>query len=176
MHRYIDSAKVAAPVFQSTQLLDQLRERIRYLHYISLPALGPLFIRWHARLGGMRHPRDMGQAEEEAFLTMLASERQVSPATHRQALSALLFLYKEVLGQDAGDGRGYLPELGRCLPQQRALNPAVHCLHHGMPGQAEDQVSRPVNQPLDSRRHKSDHKMTEDETISVAAKNWAGTV
>ena len=34
----------------------------------------------------MRHPRDMGKAEVEAFLTMLADDRQVSPATHRQAL------------------------------------------------------------------------------------------
>lgn len=48
----------------------------------------------------MRHPRDMGQAEVEAFLTMLAHERQVSPSTHRQALNAQLFLYKQVLGQD----------------------------------------------------------------------------
>ena len=45
----------------------------------------------------MRHPRDMGAAEVEAFLTMLATERKVSSSTHNQALSALLFLYREVL-------------------------------------------------------------------------------
>lgn len=45
----------------------------------------------------MRHPKDMGKPEVESFLTMLAKERQVSPATHRQALNALLFLYKQVI-------------------------------------------------------------------------------
>lgn len=45
----------------------------------------------------MRHPRDMGAAEVEAFLTMLATKRKVSASTHNQALSALLFLYREVL-------------------------------------------------------------------------------
>lgn len=83
----------------SKRLLDQVRERARYLHY----SLGTekvylywvrFFIRWH----GLRHPRDMGAPEVEAFLTMLATERKVSTSTHNQALSALLFLYREVLG------------------------------------------------------------------------------
>ena len=39
----------------------------------------------------MRHPLEMGAAEVEAFLSMLANERQVSTSTHKQALSALLF-------------------------------------------------------------------------------------
>ena len=43
------------------------------------------------------HPRDMGALEAEAFLTWLADERQVATATHKQALSALLFLYTKVL-------------------------------------------------------------------------------
>ena len=42
----------------------------------------------------------MGAAEVEAFLIMLANERQVSASTHNQALSAILFLYREVLGID----------------------------------------------------------------------------
>ena len=42
----------------------------------------------------------METTEVEAFLTMLAHERQVSPSTHRQALNALLFLYREVLSLD----------------------------------------------------------------------------
>jgi hypothetical protein len=48
----------------------------------------------------MRHPRDMGASEVRQFLTMLANERQVSVSTHNQALSALLFLYRDVLGID----------------------------------------------------------------------------
>jgi len=48
----------------------------------------------------MKHPRTMGAPEIEAFLTMLATERKVSTSTHNQALSALLFLYREVLNLD----------------------------------------------------------------------------
>jgi len=48
----------------------------------------------------MTHPRDMGAKQVESFLTMLATERKVSAATHNQALSALLFLYREVLDID----------------------------------------------------------------------------
>jgi site-specific recombinase XerD len=46
---------------------------------------------------GKRHPKDMGAAEIEAFLSHLAVERSVSASTQNQAKSALLFLYKEVL-------------------------------------------------------------------------------
>ena len=90
INRYIEIQQIGAPVFQSTRIIDQLRERIRYLHY-SLQTekayvyWARFFIRWHGRNGQMRHPKLMGQAEVEAFLTMLANERQVSPATHRQA-------------------------------------------------------------------------------------------
>jgi len=48
---------------------------------------------------GKRHPADLGAAEVTAFLNYLARERDVAAATQNQALSALLFLYKEVLGQ-----------------------------------------------------------------------------
>lgn len=81
--------------------MDQLRERIRYLHY-SLRAEQTylywvrFFIRWH----GLKHPREIGASHLEAFLTMLATERKVSASTHNQALSALLFLYREVLEID----------------------------------------------------------------------------
>ena len=51
------------------------------------------FILYH----GKRHPVDMGAAEVEAFLTYLATQRQVSSSTQNQALSAILFLYREVL-------------------------------------------------------------------------------
>lgn len=52
----------------------------------------------------MRHPRDMGATEVEAFLTMLAADRHVASSIHNQALSALLFLCREVLGVDLPDG------------------------------------------------------------------------
>ncbi len=89
------------PPLQSARLLDQVRERARYLHY-SLRTEKDyaywirFFIRWH----GMKHPRDMAAAEVEAFLAMLATKRRVSASTHNQALSALLLLYREVIGID----------------------------------------------------------------------------
>ena len=48
----------------------------------------------------MKHPRTMGAPAIEAFLTMLATKRNVSTSTHNLALSALLFLYREVLNLD----------------------------------------------------------------------------
>jgi len=65
-----------------------------YLYWVRF------FIRRHGRGGQMKHPRTMGAPEIEAFLTMLATEHKVSTSTHNQALSALLFLYREVLGID----------------------------------------------------------------------------
>jgi integron integrase len=89
------------PPLQSSRLLDQVRERVRYLHYsIRTEEAYVHWIRAFVHFHHMRHPGEMGQAEVEAFLTWLAAERQVAVATHKQALSALLFLYQKVLGQD----------------------------------------------------------------------------
>ena len=82
-----------------------MRERIRYLHYVldieKVCLYGVrFFVRRHGRHGTMTHPREMGAPQVEAFLTMLATERKVSSSTYNQALSALLFLYREVLDID----------------------------------------------------------------------------
>ena len=69
--------------------------------------------------GGMRHPREMGVADVEAFLSMLANERKASASTHNQALSVLLFLYREVLAIDLP----WLNNIGR--PQQTKRIPSV---------------------------------------------------
>jgi integron integrase len=95
--------KPGNPPLQSTRVLDQMRERIRYMHYsLSTEQVYVywvrFFIRWSALDGQMRHPREMGAADVEAFLSMLATQRKVSASTHNQALSAVLFLYREVLG------------------------------------------------------------------------------
>ncbi|HAV61700.1 MAG TPA: integron integrase [Verrucomicrobiales bacterium] len=50
-----------------------------------------------------RHPRDCGREEVRGFLTHLAVDRQVAAATQSQALNALVFLYREVLGVELGD-------------------------------------------------------------------------
>lgn len=106
------------------RLLDQLRDRIRYLHYSLQTEKACLhwvrfFIRSHGRGDKMRHPRDMGKAEVEALLTMLADERRVSPATRRQALNAALLLYRQVLDQDLP----WLQSLGP--PPERKRIPVV---------------------------------------------------
>ena len=102
MSSYKNFVKPGTPVLQSTRVLDQLRERIRYMHYsLSTEQVYVywvrFFIRWSGNGGAMRHPRDMGASEVEAFLTHLATDCKVSASTHNQALSAILFLYREVL-------------------------------------------------------------------------------
>lgn len=80
------------------KLLDQVRERIRVKHYSIRTERQ--YVQWIKRFilyHGKRHPQEMGMAEVEAFLTHLAVEGKVSASTQNQALSALLFLYKEVL-------------------------------------------------------------------------------
>ncbi len=72
-----------------------LKTEKAYLYWIRF------FIRWNAtQPGGMRHPRDMGATEVEAFLSMMANERKVSASTHNQAPNAVLFLYREVINED----------------------------------------------------------------------------
>ena len=73
------------PPLQSTRLLDQLRERIRYLHYsLSTEKVYLYWVRFFIRWHGMRHPRDMGAPEVQAFLSLLANERRVSASTHNE--------------------------------------------------------------------------------------------
>lgn len=87
-----------------------MRERIRYLHYsLRTEEAYVYWIGQFVHYSGMRHPREMGAADVEAFLTHLAATRKVSASTHNQALSAILFLYREVLGVDLP----WLTEIGR---------------------------------------------------------------
>ncbi len=80
-------------------LLNEARRVARVMHYsLRTEQQYVLWIRDFVRFHRMRHPREMGQAEVQAYLTHLAADRLVSPATHRQALSGLLFLYRHVLG------------------------------------------------------------------------------
>ena len=102
MSSYKSSVEPSTPVLQSTRILDQLRERIHYTHYsLSTEQVYVnrvrFFIRWSGHGGAMRHPRETGTSEVEAFLTHLATDRKVTASTHNQTLSAILFLYREVL-------------------------------------------------------------------------------
>jgi len=83
------------------KLLDQVRDAIRRKHYSIRTE--EAYVSWIKRFilfHNKRHPREMGAPEIEAFLTHLAVERRVAASTQNQALSAILFLYREVLGID----------------------------------------------------------------------------
>ena len=83
----------------SPKLLDQVRGKIRLKHYSIRTEQAytdwiKRFILFHRK----RHPKNMGAQDVEAFLTHLAVQGRVAASTQNQAKSALLFLYKEVLG------------------------------------------------------------------------------
>ena len=97
------------------KLLDRVRERLRFKHYSIRTEES--YVHWIKRFilfHHKRHPAEMGAAEIEAFLTHLAVDRYVTASTQNLALSAILFLYKEVLGVE-------LPWLSNV---QRAKKPA----------------------------------------------------
>jgi len=86
------------------RLLDQLRREIRVRHY-SLRT-EQTYVQWVKRyiyFHRLRHPREMGAQEINKYLSYLATDRHVSASTQNQALSAILFLYKKVLGIEIDD-------------------------------------------------------------------------
>jgi len=81
------------------RLLDRVREAIRTRHYSRRTEKAYVhWIKQYIFFRGKRHPAEMGAAEVTAFLTSLAVHSKVAASTQNQALSALLFLYREVLG------------------------------------------------------------------------------
>ena len=95
------------------RLLDQVSSAIRYKHYsLRTEQAYVMWIKQFIRFHGLRHPREMGATEIESFLGHLVDARNVSSSTHNQALSALLFLYKNVLEVD-------LPWLGEIKRPKR---------------------------------------------------------
>lgn len=86
------------------KLLDQMRESMRARHYRSRTE--ETYCQWVRRyilFHQKRHPADMGEQEINAFLTHLAVKDKVSASTQNQALSAILYLYRHVIGRDVGD-------------------------------------------------------------------------
>jgi integron integrase len=83
------------------RLLDRVREAVRARHYGRRTEKA--YVHWIKRyifFNGKRHPAEMGAAEVTRFLTSLAVHRKVAASTQNQALAALLFLYREVLGAE----------------------------------------------------------------------------
>ena len=86
------------------KLLDQVRQALRARHYSRRTE--EVYVMWSKRFiffHGVRHPAEMGEPEINSFLTHLALKERVSASTQNQALSALLFLYRHVLGREVGD-------------------------------------------------------------------------
>jgi len=89
---------ITSTVANQPRLLEQVRNSLRVKHYsLSTENSYIYWIRYFIRFHKRRHPSEMGGPEVEAFLTHLAVDRKVSPATQNQALSAILYLYKQVL-------------------------------------------------------------------------------
>lgn len=98
------------------RMLDQVRDRIRVLHYSR--STEKTYIHWiidFVRRSGMRHPSEMGAADVEAYLSHLATARDVAAGTQNQAMHAILFLYKQVLGIDLP----WLDGITRAKPSKR---------------------------------------------------------
>ena len=91
-----------------------LRSEEAYWHWVHR-----FMVFWKSQAGGWRHPKDMGGPEVKTFLADLATGRKVAISTQNQALNALVFLYREVLGQEFGT----LGEYDR--PQRREKLPVV---------------------------------------------------
>lgn len=86
----------------SSKLLDRVRQEIRRRNYSYRTEQA--YIHWivrYIRYQGTVHPEKMGSREVEAYLNYLANERHVAAGTQNQALSALVFLYKDVLNMDS---------------------------------------------------------------------------
>jgi integron integrase len=96
--------RIAPAPAQKPKLLDRLSEALRSRHYSrrteqSYSHWVKRFIYFH----NIRNPAEMAEPEINAFLTHLAVKEKVSASTQNQALSALLFLYRNVLGRKIGD-------------------------------------------------------------------------
>ncbi len=91
------------------KLLDQVRDTLRRKQYAYRTEDTYLnWIRQYILFHEKKHPKDMGESEVLDFLSFLAKERKVAASTQNQALSAILFLYKEVLRTPLNMGDAYV--------------------------------------------------------------------
>ncbi|MCZ2407306.1 MAG: integron integrase [Burkholderiales bacterium] len=96
-----DETAPPAPPSRPPKLLESMRIHLRTRHYSIRTE--EAYIDWARRFilfHHKRHPRDMGAEEVETFLSHLAVDRQVAASTQNQAKSAILYLYKQVLGME----------------------------------------------------------------------------
>ena len=97
----VDHCEKGAMSHITPKLLDQLRYAIRSKHYsYRTEQTYSLWVKQFILFHNKRHPAGMGKSEIEAFLSYLAVQRKVSASTQNQAMSAILFLYRHVLGEE----------------------------------------------------------------------------
>ena len=113
-------------------LIQRYREELQVRHYARRTVSSyEQWLRRFLRFHQMRHPRQMGKAEINAFLSHLATEERVSASTQNQALAALLFLYRTVLGGDVGNLEGVIRARKRQrLPVVLTVGEVRGVLHH----------------------------------------------
>ncbi|WP_303292035.1 integron integrase [Marinobacter sp. SS5-14b] len=116
---------------QPTRFLDQLRAFIRLRGLAYKTELTYLFwIKRFIRFQGRKHPRSMGTAEVEAFLSHLVLQANVSVATQRVALNALIFLYREFLGTPLDDLQYEVARKPKRLPTVFSTEEAKNVIAH----------------------------------------------
>lgn len=102
---------------KKTKLLDRVRNSLRQRNYAY--STEQSYISWIKRyilFHKKRHPQEMGEKEIEEFLTHLAVKENIAPSTQNQALSALIYLYQEILHIDLGEINAIRPRRRENLP------------------------------------------------------------
>lgn len=98
------SAARHAGAVKTPRLLQRMKHALRSRHYSpKTERTYCLWVKQFVVFNEFRHPDEMGEREINAFLSHLAVNKRVSASTQNQALSALRFLYRHVLGRDVGD-------------------------------------------------------------------------
>ena len=155
------------------KLLDQMREIMRRRRY-SLRT-EEAYIRWVKEFiifNGKRHPRELREEEITHFLSHLAIDRKVAASTQNQALSALLFLYKDVLRQP-------IAWLGQPFDIRREIAPRrLHLVAGGATERQTgkrsygfDPTSKADRLSKDARKIRSQHR-TPSLSSSAARQGW----
>jgi len=132
----MENKKKASPKFSPNpdlKLMDQVRQVMRYHHYAyrTEKTYCDWIVRYVKFHGAIKHPREMGKREIEAFLSHLAVDKDVSAATQRQAHNAIIFLYEQVLD----------------IPVSESIEPVKAKMHRHFPVvMTQEEVKRVLNQ------------------------------
>jgi integron integrase len=115
---------------QGKKLLDQMREALQTQHYSNRTE--NTYVDWVKRFilfNNKRHPKDMGEPEVTAFITHLATERKVAASTQNQALSAILYLYREVIHRPLENLASIRPQKPERLPTVLTKSEALRVIN-----------------------------------------------